>query len=82
MNSADILLFVVNKNLFLNRIQEENKDKKIFIIHNLKTFYEINEVQEYIDETLLKLVTSKLQKGIYIQIDDDRYKIIKFLKTK
>ena len=42
LNSADILLCIVNQlNLsdhkFLNRIQEENKDKKIFVIHNLKT---------------------------------------------
>ena len=42
MNSADILLCIVNKldlsdQKFLKRIQDENKDKKIFIIHNLKT---------------------------------------------
>ena len=77
LNSADILLCIVNKlNLsdhkFLNRIQEENKDKKIFVIHNLKTFKKKEEVEEYIEEILLKLVTSKLQKGLYIQIDGDK----------
>ena len=77
LNSADILLCIVNQlNLsdhkFLNRIQEENKDKKIFVIHNLKTFKERKDVDEYIDETLLKLVTSKLQKGRYIKIKDNQ----------
>ena len=77
LNSAYILLCIVNQlNLsdhkFLNRIQEENKDKKIFVIHNLKTFKTKDEVNEYIEETLLKLVTSKLKKGIYIQIEGDK----------
>ena len=77
LDSADILLCIVNQlNLsdhkFLNRIQEENKDKKIFVIHNLKTLKKQNEVEDYINEILLKLVTSKLQKGIYIKIDDNK----------
>jgi hypothetical protein len=77
LNSADILLCIVNQlNLsdhkFLNRIQEENKDKKIFVIHNLKTFKKKEEVDEYIELKLLKLVTSKLQKGRYIKINDNQ----------
>ena len=77
LNSADILLCIVNQlNLsdhkFLNRIQEENKDKKIFVIHNLKTLKTKADVNDYIDNTLLKLVTSKLQKGRYIKIKDNK----------
>jgi len=79
LESADILLCIVNQlNLsdhkFLNRIQEENKDKKIFVIHNLKTLKKKEEVEKYIKEILLKLVTSKLQKGLYIQIEDENNK--------
>jgi len=77
LNSADILLCIVNQlNLsdhkFLNRIQEENKDKKIFVIHNLKTLKTKADVNDYIDNILLKLVTSKLQKGRYIKIKDNK----------
>ena len=77
LNSADILLCIVNQlNLsdhkFLNRIQEENKDKKIYVIHNLKTFKKKEEVDDYIETKLLKLVTSKLQKGRYIKIKDNK----------
>ncbi len=79
MNSADILLCIVNQlNLsehkFLNRIIEENKNKKIFVIHNLKTLKTKKEVQDYIDEILLKLITSKLQKAIYKKIHDENKK--------
>ncbi len=79
MNSADILLYIVNQlNLndhkFLNRIIEEKKNKKIFIIHNLKTLKTKKEVQDYIDEILLKLITSKLQKAIYKKIHDENKK--------
>ena len=77
MNSADILLCITNKidlrdHLFFNRIQKENKDKKIFIIHNLKTFKEIDEVDYYIKDTLLKLVSFRLEKCIYISIEDKK----------
>ncbi len=79
LKSADILLCIVNQlNLsdhkFLNRIQEENKDKKIFVIHNLKTLKKKDDVKEYIEETLLKLVTSKLELGRYIEIPGEKKK--------
>ena len=35
------------------------------VIHNLKTLKKKDDVKEYIDETLLKLVSSKLEEGIY-----------------
>ena len=79
LNSADILLCIVNQlNLsdhkFLNRIQEENKDKKIFVIHNLKTIKKKDDVKNYIDDCLLKLVTSKLEEGTYIEIPGEKKK--------
>ena len=79
LNSADILLCIVNQlNLsdhkFLNRIQEENKDKKIFVIHNLKTLKKKDDVKDYIEETLLKLVTSKLEVGRYVEIPGEKKK--------
>ena len=76
MNSADILLCITNKidlsdQKFLNRIQEENKDKKIFIIHNLKTFKEINEVENYIENTLLKLLSFRLVQSKYTSTGEE-----------
>lgn len=76
MDSADILLCIVNElNLsdqkFLNKIQEENKDKKIYIIHNLKTIKETKKVEEYIEEKLLRVLTFRLQKGLYTTIDNE-----------
>ena len=74
LNSADILLCVVNElNLsdqkFLNRIQEQNKTKKIFIIHNLKTFKQIEDVKNYINNTLLRVLSFKLRRAKYIMTD-------------
>ena len=56
------------------RIIEENKNKKIFIIHNLKTLKTKKEVQDYIDDILLKLITSKLEKVKYSIIHDENKK--------
>ena len=77
MNSADILLCIVNKldlsdQKFLKRIQDENKDKKIFIIHNLKTISKINDVENYINDTLLKVLSFRLQKALYTETNDKK----------
>jgi hypothetical protein len=77
MNSADILLCIVNKldlsdQKFLKRIQDENKDKKIFIIHNLKTISKIKDVENYINETLLKVLSFRLQKSLYTSTNDNK----------
>jgi len=76
IDSADILLCIVNKlNLsdqkFLNRIQEEIKNKKIFVIHNLKTFTKIDQVKDYIQNTLLKSLTFKLELNKYLEITEE-----------
>ena len=83
IDCADILLCVVNKlNLsdqkFLLRIQKEINNKTIFVIHNLKTFTKIKQVQEYIENTLLRSLTFKLEKSYYTIFQEDK----KFLDNK
>ena len=53
----------------LNRIKTENKNKKknstpppLFVVHNLQTFSLKKQVEDYIEETLLKSATFKLTK--------------------
>ena len=66
MSESDLLLVVVDalslsEQKLLNKIKREIKirkeKKKIFIIHNLKTYRSIEQVEEYINETLLKSVS-------------------------
>ena len=83
IDSADVLLCVVNKlNLsdqkFLLRIQKEINNKKIFVIHNLKTFTKKKQVEDYIENTLLKSLTFKLEKSTFTVFEKD----IEFFKNK
>ena len=83
IDSADVLLCVVNKlNLsdqkFLLRIQKEIHNKKIFVIHNLKTFTKKKQVEDYIENTLLKSLTFKLEKSTFTVFEKD----IEFFKNK
>ena len=83
IDSADVLLCVVNKlNLsdqkFLLRIQKEINNKKIFVIHNLKTFTKKKQVEDYIEKTLLKSLTFKLEKSTFTVFEKD----IEFFKNK
>ena len=76
IDSADVLLCVVNKlNLsdqkFLLRIQKEINNKKIFVIHNLKTFTKKKQVEDYIENTLLKSLTFKLEKSTFTVFEKD-----------
>ena len=76
IDSADVLLCVVNKlNLsdqkFLLRIQKEINNKKIFVIHNLKTFTKKKQVENYIENTLLKSLTFKLEKSTFTVFEKD-----------
>ena len=77
IDCADILLCVVNKlNLsdqkFLLRIQKEINNKTIFVIHNLKTFTKIKQVKEYIENTLLRSLTFKLEKSSFTVFEEDK----------
>ncbi len=83
IDSADVLLCVVNKlNLsdqkFLLRIQKEINNKKIFVIHNLKTFTKKKQVEDYIENTLLKSLTFKLEKSTFTVFEKDK----EFFKNK
>jgi len=71
---SDILLIVVGKltyseQLLINKIKVESKkqDKgRIFIIHNLQEFRAVEQVQDYIKNTLLKCSTFDLVKRTWI----------------
>jgi len=79
---SDILLIVVGHLTFseqklLNRIKKNlsnnlkntksSKNQKIFIIHNLQNFVEKYQVEDYINEVLLKSATFQISKKELIQ---------------
>ena len=72
INNSDILILVVgiltySEQKLLNRIKTEiikNKiNKPLFIIHNLMTFFDKKEVEDYINNCLLRSATFELKKG-------------------
>ena len=72
IHNSDILILVVGKFTYseqklLNKIKTEikrsNINKPLFIIHNLFTFTSKNQVEEHINEYLLKSATFDLEKG-------------------
>ena len=79
---SDILIIVVGKltyseQLLINKIKVEckkqNKDR-IFIIHNLQEFRLVEQVEKYIEETLLKCSTFNLNKKTWISTKKDKAK--------
>ena len=69
---SDILILVVgiltySEQKLLNRIKTDIQklkiNKPLYIIHNLKTFYTIKQVKDYIKNTLRKSATFDLKKG-------------------
>ena len=83
ISTSDLLLVVIDKLSFseqklLNKIKRESKirkeKKKIFIIHNLKTYRTIKQVEEYISGILLKSATFELRKGDNITSDTRKVK--------
>ena len=77
---SDILLIVVGKftyseQLLINKIKVEAKKQnkgRIFIIHNLQEFRTVEQVQNYIKETLLNLATFDLKKRTWITTEKDK----------
>ena len=72
INNSDILLVVVgiltySEQKLLNRIKTEIQrakiNKTLFIIHNLITYTTIQQVQDYINNFLLKSATFNLEEG-------------------
>ena len=75
LTQANILLVLVGQltytdQKFLNRIKKECGDKRIFIIHNLKNLEKIDQVKEYIMDTLKLSLTFKLKENNMIIFDD------------
>ncbi len=72
INNSDILLVVVgiltySEQKLLNRIKTEIQrakiNKTLFIVHNLITYTSIEQVQDYINNFLLKSATFNLEQG-------------------
>jgi len=72
INTSDILIVVVgiltySEQKLLNRIRTEIQraklKKTLYVIHNLITYTSIKQVQEYIEDYLLKSATFHLEKG-------------------
>ena len=87
INNSDVLIIVVgiltySEQKLLNRIKTEflkirNKtkiDKPLFIIHNLMTYEIIGQVEEYINDFLLKSATFDLKVGHNISTKGEKKK--------
>ena len=87
INNSDVLIIVVgiltySEQKLLNRIKTEflksrnkNKiDKPLFIIHNLMTYETIQQVEEYINDCLLKSATFELEIGHNISTKENKKK--------
>ena len=91
VNNSDILLVVVDclsysEQKLLMKIEKEReraKERKplLYVIHNLKTYITIKQVQDYINKTLLNSATFKLKIGnmdpneegiFFCEIPDDK----------
>ena len=79
IDACDILLIVVGKltyseQLLINKIKVESKKQnkgRIFIIHNLQEFRTIKQVENYIENSLLKCSTFDLKKRTRITTKKD-----------
>ena len=86
INYSDILIIVVgvltySEQKLLNKIKNEIKkaklNKTLYVIHNLKTYTTIKQVEDYIKDILLKNATFDLQKQqkISTKINDNKGEI-------
>ena len=72
IKNSDILILVVgiltySEQKLLNRIKTDilklKINKPLYIIHNLKTFYSMKQVEDYIQNNLMKSATFELKRG-------------------
>ena len=68
---SNVIIAVVGQLTFseqqlLIKIKNENKTKKIFVVHNLYNFETVNQVEDYIENTLLKSLTFKITPNKYV----------------
>ena len=83
INVSDILLVVIgeltySEQLLINKIKDECKKQnkgRIFIIHNLKEFRTVKQVEKYINEILLNCSTFDLKKRNLISNKKEQEKI-------
>jgi HSP20 family molecular chaperone IbpA/GTPase SAR1 family protein len=67
-NNANVLILIMNQmtstdQILLNKVKKQcKKGGKLFVIHNLATFVNIQQCEDYIQDTLMKSLTFKLQK--------------------
>ena len=78
INESNMLLIVVGNLTYqeqklINKIKEETQstNQSLYVIHNLQTFVARSQVENYIENTLLKSATFRLQKNKEIQIKSD-----------
>ena len=73
INNSDILLVVVgiltfSEQKLINKIKllQKKNNKPLFIIHNLMTYTSIEQIEEYIQEFLLKSATFSVEEGLNV----------------
>ena len=92
VNNSDILIVVVDSLSFseqklLMKVKREmersNRTMPLYIIHNLKTYTSKEQVQDYIENTLLKSATFTLVKGenISAKINNNSEKVYKYYEV-
>ena len=81
---VDILSFSEQKLLlkFKKEIENAQRNQPVIVIHNLKTYTTIEQVDDYIENTLLKSATFKLEKGPIVDTKNTNFKIKYILYEK
>ena len=81
---VDILSFSEQKLLLKLKKEIENakRNQPVIVIHNLKTYTTIEQVDDYIENTLLKSATFKLEKGPIVDTKNTNFKIKYILYEK
>jgi len=83
IKNSDLLLLVFGKIFFeeqklLNKVKNDMKNLKrkepLIVIHNLKEFERVNQVEDYIKNVLLRSSTFKLVEGTEINKDKEKRK--------
>jgi hypothetical protein len=77
LEKSDIFICVVDNltltdQKFINRIIKNYSNIKIYIIHNLKTFIEKEQVENYIKDTLMESVTFHLEQDQYYYFEEEK----------
>ena len=77
-NNANVLILIMNQmtstdQILLNKVKKQcKKDGTLFVIHNLATFVNIQQCEDYIESILMKSLTFKLQKLPMIDLDSSQ----------